>query len=168
MLSNKEIEEYRERAAAGDPSAQFSLAWVYFMGEIVPKDAGSAISLLRQLEKTYPEVARFNIAKMKYAEGDESLIDDLEPDCVAGFGPSLYLMGSYSLKKVGGDKGRAKAIEYFRAAAQNGHLPSQFLLWRLSKLGFWRRFATAIPAFRAYVRAATINARDDRDVRALI
>jgi TPR repeat protein len=168
MVRTNKIEEYRQRAAAGDPSAQFSLAWEYFMGEFVSKDLGSAIALLRLLEETYPEVARFNIAKMKYVEDDNSLVEDLQADCAAGFGPSLYLMGSYSLKKVGGEQGRTNAIEYFRAAARNGHLPSEFLFWRHGKLGLWRRLVTAVPAFRAYLRAAVINASDDRDLRALI
>lgn len=167
MAKVNNIDEYRKRAAAGDPDAQYVLAWEYFKGEFVPKDVGSAIALLRQMEKSSPELARFNIAKIKYAEGDEFLVDDLRTDCAAGFGPSLYLMACYYLKKVGGKDGRTRAAEYFCAAAQNGHLPSEFPAWRYSKMGFRRRLTTIIPAFRGLVRYAADATRNEGELRNL-
>ena len=59
-----------------------------------------AIALLRQLEEKSPELARFNIAKMKYLVGDASFKDDIQADCDAGFGPALYLMGIYRTTPV--------------------------------------------------------------------
>jgi TPR repeat protein len=161
MVRENRIEEYRQRADRGDTDALYLLAWEYYRGELVPKDVGAAIALFRQLEETQPLLARFSIAKIKYAEGDNSLVDDIRADCAAGFGPSLYLMGSYSLKKVGGKNGLASAIGYYSAAAQNGHWPSEFQVWRLSKLGLRRRLATAIPAFRALQRVLAARWRNE-------
>jgi hypothetical protein len=36
-------DEYRRRAALGDPDAQFYLAWDYFKGRLVAKDSDSDI-----------------------------------------------------------------------------------------------------------------------------
>jgi TPR repeat protein len=94
------IEEYRQRAARGDAEALFELAWSHFRGDLVPKDFQTAIALLRQMEEKSPQLARFNIAKMKYLGGDASFQNDIRVDCDAGFGPALYLMGIY-LKKEG-------------------------------------------------------------------
>jgi TPR repeat protein len=167
MARADKVEEYRQQAAGGDPDAMYRLAWEYFRGEFVPEDVGAAIAQLRQWEGTNPELARFNIAKMKYAEGDNSFIDDIRADCAAGFGPSLYLMGVHSLNRVEGEAGQAHAIEYFGAAAQNGHLPSQFFVWKLSKLGLWQRLATAIPALRAALATAVAAWRNENNERTL-
>ena len=70
MVRENRIEEYREQAARGHTDAPYLLAWEYYRGTFVPKDIGSAISLFRRLEETQPVLARFNIAKIKYAEGD--------------------------------------------------------------------------------------------------
>jgi TPR repeat protein len=111
------------------------LAWEYFRGETLPKDIASATALLRQLELTAPEFARFNLAKIKYLEGDSTFVEDIRQDCAAGFGPALYVMGMYSRRRIGGDRGRREALEYFRTAAEHGHLPSELEFWRHSKLG---------------------------------
>jgi uncharacterized protein len=166
-MDKRELEEWRRRASLGEPRALLALAWEYFRGDVVPKDIDAAIALLRQLELKAPELARFNIAKIKYLEGDRSFVDDIQRDCAAGFGPALYLMAVYSKRKVGGDKGLREAIEYYRAAAQNGHLPSEFLVWRLSKLGLWQRLATAIPAHRTFMRVIAIRWRNIDDIRIL-
>ena len=151
----------------GDPEALFYLAWDYFKGRLVSKDLQMAIALLRQLEERSPEWARFNIAKMKYLEGDESLKDDIQADCDAGFGPALYLMAANSYRK-GGQIGRSEAFGYFRAAAQSGHLPSKIWVWRLSNLGFWRRLATTIPLLLAGFQFIAIKVRNYNDVRVLM
>jgi TPR repeat protein len=168
MVRPNWVEKYRQQAVRGDPDAQYRLAWEYFRGEFVPKDVGAAIALFRQWEETSPQLARFCIAKIKYKEGDNSFIDDIRSDCAAGFGPSLYLMGVHSLNKVGGEIGLASAIEYFGAAAQSGHLPSEFFVWKLSKLGLRRRLATATPAFRAALAVAAAAWRNENDDRTLI
>jgi TPR repeat protein len=158
------LEEYRRRAAMGDTEALFYMAWYYFKGRLVSKDLQVAIAFLRQLEEKSPELARFNIAKMKYFEGDASLKDDIQIDCDAGFGPALYLMAANSYR----DRGQifsSEAIRYFQAAAQSGHLPSKVLLWRHSKLGFWRRLATAIPVCSTALRFIAIKVRNSNDVR---
>ncbi len=160
-------EEYRRRAATGDTEALFYLAWDYFKGRLVSKDVQMAMALLRQLEEKSPEFARFNIAKMKYLEGDESLKDDIQADCNAGFGPALYLMAANSYRK-GGQIGKSEALEYFRAAAQSGHIPSKIWVWRLSMLGFWGRFATAIPVYLMGFRFIAIKVRNYNDVRVLM
>ncbi|MGV7217587.1 hypothetical protein [Bradyrhizobium sp. UFLA05-112] len=154
-------------AAGGDADALYRLAWEYFRGEFVPKDAVAAIAQLRQWERTNPELARFNIAKMKYAEGDASFIEEIRADCSAGFGPSLYLMGVYSLNRVGGQSGLASAVEYFGRAAQMGHLPSQYFVWKISKLGLRRRLTTAIPALRAALAVAAAAWRNESNERTL-
>lgn len=151
----------------GDPEALFYLAWDYFKGRLVEKDVQAAIALLRQLEEKSPEWARFNIAKMKYREGDVSLKDDIKIDCDTGFGPALYLMATDSFRK-GGQLGKSEALGYFRAAAQSGHIPSKIWVWRLSKLGFWRRLATAIPVYLMGFRFIAIKVRDPNDVRVLM
>jgi TPR repeat protein len=160
-------EEYRRRAAMGDTDALFHLAWDYFKGRLVAKDTPMAIALLRRLEKKSPEFARFNIAKMKYLEGDESLKDDIQADCDAGFGPALYLMAANSYRK-GGQVGLIEAFGYFRAAAQSGHLLSKVWVWRLSNPRFWRRLMTAVPACLTVLRFVAIKVRNSRDVRVWI
>jgi TPR repeat protein len=160
-------EEYRRRAATGDPEALFHLAWDYFKGRLVAKDLQMAITLLRQLEEKSPEWARFNIAKMKYLEGDDSFKDEIQADCDAGFGPALYLMAANSQRK-GGQMSKSEALGYFRAAAQSGHIPSKIWVWRLSKLGFWRRLATVIPLLFTVVRFFAIGVRNYNDVRVLV
>jgi TPR repeat protein len=168
MNKLEEHEELRRRAALGEARAQLQLAWEYAKGEIVPKNIDTAIGLLGQMESKAPQLARFNIAKIRYLEGDyRSFVEELRQDCAAGFGPALYLMGVYSKRKVGGDEGLREAIRYYRAAAQNGHLPSEFLVWRLGKLGLWQRFATAIPAHRTFMRLIAIRWRDEDDIRVL-
>jgi TPR repeat protein len=167
MAKANRVEGYRRRADRGDPDAQYRLAWEYFRGEFVPKDVGAAIAQLRKWEETNPELARSNIAKMRYAEGDSSFIDEIQADCAAGFGPSLYLMGVHSLNRVGGESGRTSAIDLFAAAAQHGYLPSRYFVWKLSKPGIWRRILTAIPAFRAALAVATAAWRNENDERTL-
>jgi TPR repeat protein len=164
------LEDYRRQAEMGNPQALFDLACLYYWGRGVSKDVETAIALLRRLEMNAPEWAqwaRFNIAKMKYYERDASLRDYTKPDCDAGFGPALYLMGVYSTRE-GGEIGSSEAIKYFRAAAQSGHAMSEFLLWKESKAGFWRRLATAIPAYLALLRFAAIGVRNEKDVRAWV
>jgi TPR repeat protein len=95
------FEEYRRRAAMGDTDALFYMARYYFKGRLVPRDLQVAIAFLRQLEEKSPELARFNIAKMKYLVGDASLKDDIQVDCDAGFGPALYLMAANSYREGG-------------------------------------------------------------------
>jgi TPR repeat protein len=158
------IEEYRQRAARGDTEALFELAWGHFRGDLLPKDIEMAIALLRQMEERSPQLARFNIAKMKYLVGDASFVDDIRTDCDTGFGPALYLMGIY-LNKRGRQIAASEAIPYFRAASHAGHLPSKILLWRFSRLGFWRRLATAIPAYSTAFRFIAISLRNRNDVR---
>jgi hypothetical protein len=167
-MARTPLEELRRRAALGEPSALDELAWEYFRGEVVAKDIASATALLRQLELMAPEFARFNLAKIKYLEGDSSFVDDIRQDCAAGYGPALYLMGVYSLRKIGGDKGRIEALQYFRAAAQNGHLPSELEFWRHSKLGLWRRLATVIPIHRTLVRVVVLRRHNRNDTRILV
>jgi TPR repeat protein len=165
VLSREEsFEEYRRRATLGDTEALFYVAWEYFKGEVVPKNIELAIASLRQLEETSPQLARFNIAKMKYLVRDSSLGEDLKADCDAGFGPALYLMAAHSYRE-GGKTGTSDAIRYFRAAAQGGHLESKIWLWRLSNRGFWRRLATAGPVFLIALRFIAIKLRDSNDVR---
>jgi TPR repeat protein len=89
MIEKSRIDEYREQANRGDTDALYLLAWEYYRGTLVPQDINLAIALFRQLEQTHPKLARFNIAKIKYAEGDNSFIDDIRADCIHGFGPSL-------------------------------------------------------------------------------
>lgn len=156
--------EYRRRAALGDTEALFHLAWDYFKGRLVSKDVPMAMALLRQLEEKSPEWARFNIAKMKYLEGDASLRDDIKADCDAGYGPALYLMAA-DLARNGGEINKSEALRYFRAAAQSGHIPSKVLSWRLSELGFWRRFATVFPILWTALRFVAISMRNLNDVR---
>jgi TPR repeat protein len=163
----EETEEYRRRAAMGDTEALFYLAWDYFKGRVVSKDLQVAITLLRQLEEKSPELARFNIAKMKYLVGDESLKDDIQADCDAGFGPALYLMAANSYRKRG-QTGSSEALRYFRAAAQSGHLLSKIWFWRLSKPGFWGRLATASPMCLTGLRFIAVKVRDSNDVRVWI
>jgi TPR repeat protein len=157
-------EEYRRRAALGDTEALFHLAWDYFKGRLVSKDVPMAIALLRQLEERSPEWARFNIAKMKYLEGDASLGDDIKADCDAGYGPALYLMAAH-LARNGDEISKREALRYFRAAAQSGHIPSKILSWRLSELGFWRRSTTVFPILWASLRFVVISMRNLNDVR---
>lgn len=155
--------EYRRQAATGDPGAIFDLAWEYFRERKSVEDVQMAITTLRQLEEKHPEWARFNIAKMKYIVGDASFKEEIQPDCDAGFGPSLYLMGLFCRKKQGGTD---EAISYFRAGAERGHLPSKVLLWR--SYGFRRRVATAVPAYLAGFRWLAIALRNPTDVRVLM
>jgi TPR repeat protein len=157
-------DEYRRRAALGDPDAQFYLAWDYFKGRLVAKDIPTAISFLRQLEKTSPQLARFNIAKMKYLVGDDSLKDDIRIDCEAGFGPALYLMAGNSYRK-GSQTDLAEALSYFEAAARNGHLLSRIWAWRLSRRGFWHRVATSISLLPMIVQIIVVMMRNEKDVR---
>jgi len=166
-LSLEDFEEYRRRAAMGDTEALFYVAWEYFKGRVVSKDLQVAIGLLRQLEEKSPELARFNIAKMKYFVGDASLKDDIQADCDAGFGPALYLMAGNSYRKRG-QIGSSEALRYFRAAAQSGHLISKIWLLRLSKPGFWGRLATAIPMCLTGLRFIAIRVRNSNDVRVWI
>jgi TPR repeat protein len=158
------LEEYRQRVTISDPQALFYVAWDYFKGRLVPRDLPMAIALLRQLEEKSPELARFNIAKMKYLVGDDSLRDDIKADCDAGFGPALYLMAAHSYKNRG-ETGSREAIRYFRAAAQNGHLISKIWLLRLSKPGFWGRLQTAIPMYWTGLQFVVIKIRNCDDVR---
>ena len=114
----------------------FDLAWKYFRERKSAEDLQMAITTLRQLEEKHPEWARFNIAKMKYIVGDASFKEDIQADCDAGFGPSLYLMGLFCRKKQGGTD---EAISYFRAGAQRGHLPSKILTMEIIRLPSTRR-----------------------------
>jgi hypothetical protein len=77
----------------------------------------------------------------------------------AGFGPALYLMAANSQRK-GRQMSKSEAIGYFRAAAQSGHIPSKIWVWRLSKLGFWRRLARVIPLLFTVVRFFAIGVRN--------
>lgn len=160
-------DEYRRRAAQGDPNAQLALAWEYMKGDALPKNVDTAFAILRELEVTAPKLARFNIAKMKYLLSDWTFAEEIRGDCDAGFGPALYLMGVYSKQKVGGDNGLREAIEYFLSAARHGHLPSEFQAWKLAKLGARRRLATLIPAYVTFIRMLIIRWRDIDDIRIL-
>ena len=66
-------EEYRRRAAMGDADALFYLAWNYFKERLVAKDVQWPSRYSGGWKGKSPKFARFNIAKMKYFEGDESL-----------------------------------------------------------------------------------------------
>ena len=166
-MNNTTLEEYRRRAKRGEPNAQLELAWEYMKGEALPKDIDAAFALLRELEVAAPRLARFNIAKIKYLLGDQTFAEEIRADCEAGFGPSLYLMGVYSKQRVNGEKGLREAINYFRFAAREGHLPSEFQVWRIAKVGTWQRLATTIPAFLTFIRMVGIRWRDVDDIRIL-
>jgi TPR repeat protein len=162
IMAKPSLDEYRQQAATGEPGAIFDLAWEYFRERKSAEDVRMAITTLRELEKEHPEWARFNIAKMKFIVGDASFKEDVQADCDAGFGPSLYLVGLYCRKHGGTNE----AISYFRAGAQRGHLPSKILLWR--SFGFRRRVASAISAYVAAFRWAAIALRNPTDVRVLM
>jgi hypothetical protein len=77
-------------------------------------------------------------------------------------------MGMYSRRRIGGDQGRREALEYFRAAAEHGHLPSELQFWRHSKLGLWRRLATIISVHYTLIRVVTLRRRNVNDIRILV
>jgi hypothetical protein len=145
------------------PTRSFTLRGTISKGGWSPR-IPTAISFLRQLEKTSPQLARFNIAKMKYLVGDDSLKDDIRIDCEAGFGPALYLMAGNSYRK-GSQTDLAEALSYFEAAARNGHLLSRIWAWRLSRRGFWHRVATSISLLPMIVQIIVVMMRNEKDVR---
>lgn len=162
IMVKTSLDEYRRQAATGSPEAIFDLAWEYFNEQKSAEDLQMAIATLRRLEEKHPEWAHFNIAKMKYFVGDASLKEDIQADCDAGFGPSLYLLGLYSRKQGRKDE----AISYFRAGAQSGHIPSKIAVWRSFR--FARRVVTIIPTHLTAFRWFSIALRNPTDVRVLV
>jgi TPR repeat protein len=158
------IDEIRRRAALGEARAQFELAWEYVRGDVIPKDVNAAIAIFRQMEANAPELARFNIAKIKLLENDDTGLDELEKDCRKGFGPACYLMGVYAKQRKGDLE---RAIMCWRAGADSGHLPSEYLAWRLTQMSLWQRIRTTIPAHRLLIRSLRLRWRDADDVRIL-
>jgi TPR repeat protein len=167
MRDQKWFNEAHRRAELGDGDAQLELAWEYMRAENVPKNPARAIALLKQLEATRPEFARFNLAKIKILEMDNTYVDDIFRDCEAGYGPALYLMGLQIAKGFPDLKCRSEALKYYQKAANAGHLPSEFLVWRLSKLGAVRRLVTSLAAIRVLWKIASIRSQDVDDVRIL-
>ncbi len=159
-----DIDEIRRRAALGETRAQHELAWEYVRGDVLPKDLNAAIAILRQMEMNAPELARFNIAKIKLLDNDDSGLDELQEDCTRGFGPACYLMGVHAKQRKGDLE---RAIAYWRAGAESGHLPSKFLVWRLTPMPLWQRIATAIPAQKIFIHLLRLRWRDADDVRIL-
>jgi TPR repeat protein len=158
------IDEIRRRAALGEARAQLEFAWEYVRGDVIPKDLNAAIAILRQMETNAPELARFNIAKIKLLENDDSGLDELEKDCKKGFGPACYLMGVYAKQRKGDLE---RAIVYWRAGADSGHLPSEYLVWRSGQMSLWRRITTVIPAHRLFIRLLGLRWRNVDDIRIL-
>lgn len=151
----------------GDAKAQLDVAWEYYHGVIVNKNVSLAISMLRELERSSPEVARFHIAKIKLLENDSSFAEEIRSDCAAGFGPSLYLMGAALKNNLREGEDLSEAVRYFSDAADVGHLPSQILAWRLGERSRWKRFITIIPVLKASIRMVVVRAHDVNDIRAL-
>jgi TPR repeat protein len=166
------LNETKQRAELGDRNAQIALAWEYIKGELVEKDVTNAISLFRKAELHKPEIARFNLAKAKMLEGDRTFQEDILQDCNAGFGPALWLMGMYALRRMYALRGahRQEALEealrYFRLATQSGHLPSEGKVWRLER-GLWSRISSFRYAARISFRMGSIKLRNKDDQRIL-
>jgi TPR repeat protein len=165
MTMSPKLETYRQRAKGGDPDAQISLAWEYFLGEEVPKDFTEAIRLLREAEQRKPEVARFYLAKAKLLEGDNSFADVNRNDCSYGFGPALYLMGA-ARDRTPSAEDKHEALAYFERAAAADHLVAKYFVWRMNSL-VWR-LITLPYAICLVLRIAIAKFRNPHDVRVLI
>jgi len=158
------IDDWRARADEGDPDAQIALAWQYATGEYVKKDIEKALALFRSAESQKPQFARFYLAKAKLLlNNDASYPDDLAEDCEAGFGPALYLMGAAAHRA----RNRSEALHYFALAAENGHLVSEFFVWRLSRKGLLDRILTFPYSVRLFARIMVILFHDEYDIRLL-
>jgi len=166
------LKETERRAGLGDADAQIALAWQHIKGELVEKDIAHAISLFREAELQKPKIARFNLAKAKILEVDRTFQDDILQDCNAGFGPALWLMGMFELRRMYALRGEPRqkaldeALKYFRSATQNGHLPSEAKVWRLER-GLWSRLWSSKYVARLTFRMVATKVRNEDDERIL-
>ena len=168
MANGKEwLEDIQERAAEGDPNAQIALAWEHVKGSVVERSFPRAVELFRRAEFKEPRLARFNLAKAKIMESDDSFKEDIASDCRDGFGPALFLMAMNAKRGYRFRKSPQNSIEYFRLAAKNGHLISEILLWRLERPNYLKRLGTLLPFLRLTFRAMRIKYRDRNDIRVL-
>jgi hypothetical protein len=138
----------------------------------VEKDVLKATGLFREAESKKPRIARFNLAKAKILGGDPTFQDDIREDCSADFGPALWLMGMYALRRRRALRGAARqealdeALRYFRLGAETGHLPSEAKVWRYG-WSLWKRFWSFRYVAQLTARMVQVRFRNERDERVL-
>ena len=89
--------------------------------------------MFRAAELKKPALARFNLAKAKTLNGDETFAADIRQDCAAGFGPALYLMSAAEEHGPFRARNRKRAVGYFSHAARNNRLISEWYAWRFAR-----------------------------------
>ncbi|SRR6266540_5608757 len=166
--SRDRLNEYQQRADAGDPDAQISLAWEYVSGEHVEKDLEKAVALLRTAESGSPRLAHFYLAKVKILGGDTTFVNELIRDCEAGFGPALYLMGVAAERGLVNGASKDDALRYFRLAAERGHLIAKFFAKRLEKKGTIEWLKSVPSQVGLFFEIFITKFRNPRDLSVLI
>jgi|SRR6185437_14773109 len=168
MAKSKDwFKQWQELADSGDPDAQIVMAWEHVKGKLVDRDFDRAVILFRAAAARKPALARFNLAKAKILNRDETFEIEIREDCKAGFAPALYLMGVVEKRGIFHAKNLGRAIEYFSLAALNGHLVSELFLWRLKSKSFFQWFASLPYAARLFFKILAVQTRNADDLRVL-
>ncbi len=123
-------------AEAGDPTAQFILAWIYYLGRGVEPDdekaeafGRAAFEGVRRLAESGDAVATYWLGKCRYMgigveKNDAEAARYLEEAAKANLPAATRAWGEHRLYGIGVEKDEARAFEWFLKAANSGAAPA--------------------------------------------
>jgi hypothetical protein len=150
----------RDLADQGDPRARMDLAFAYWHGRIVPKDARRAESLLRQAEKSLGDEAWLEIIRILFWENDPRIKDIFNERSPESNGAACFIYGHYLHAR--GDL--QEAIRIYGIGGQAGHFGCAIRYHKLTHRGI--RTVLGIPRLlQILARGFKIAWQNENDTR---
>ena len=145
---------FAARAEAGDPAAQYRLAWAYQDGVFVAANAATAARLYRAAAEQGHPGAQAALAARQHAEGDFAGARTWA-EAAAGHGSTeaAYLLGRIHSRGDGVEIDPAAAFRWVLQAELQGHVVARHER---------RAVARLVPADERRAIAATLSAATDR------
>jgi len=120
------FEKYRGLAEKGTVTAQLLLGWLYQVGKGVQQNVAEAKKWYEKAAITQSPQAQFYLGNLFRTMGEyNQVLDWLERSAAQGYSPAIYLLGQLYYMGEGVDLDKQKASEYFKRAAEKGHLFAQ-------------------------------------------
>mgnify|MGYP001187701335 FL=1 len=161
----KELDELKKKAVAGDAKAQTRLGAMYYFGEGVPKDNAKAAEWFRKAAEQGQVYAQYNLGSM-YARGEgvrkdaTKAADWYRKTAEQGYDEAQYNLGVRYEFGEGVPKDDAKAMDWYRKAAEQGNFGAQ------RNLGVMYYFGKGVPKDDAKAAEWYRKAAEQGDVEA--
>jgi TPR repeat protein len=163
------FEAFASLAAAGSVLAQVALGNMYISGRGVRRDLKAGAEWLNRAAALGNPAAKYALARLRHVDGDHDLAGRLLLEAASSqYFPALYWIGVSHEQGLGTQPDLARAVIFYRQAADFGHVPARARLGRLGlagKLGAWGRVSGGWLSVTAYVLALWLVITRPTDLR---